>query len=309
MTEKDDNEFLVRNSVDSSLVGPKSLPLKYKVVIIVVICLFVAGIIITAIILATRGDDSDNEQNGQKDNNSDDDGSDDDGGDDDDDEDQIEVLDPIIINPTSKYTHCIIWLHGLDNCPENFVNLFTKEVPFARKENTKIILMRAPYQITTFNKVNETSWFDLFTFPINNSECYNFTDAIRSRKMVEKIINQEAKELNGKYQNIYVGGHSQGACITLYTAYNFNETLGGVLVCSGILFPQGQIVGDKNKLNVFLAHGDADKAIPFEFHKETVKRIENFEGVQKKYYQGHGHNIADYEKNDMGKFLNDTMID
>ena len=295
MAEKDDNEYLVRNSVDSNLTGPKSFPLKYKVAIIVVICLLVAGILIAAIILITRDDDSGNEQNKQ--------------GDNDNDEDQVEVLPPIIINPTSKYTHCIIWLHGLDNCPENFVKLFTEEVPFARRNNTKIILMRAPYQNVTYNKANITSWFDLFSFPINNSECYNFTDATRSRKMVEKIINQEAKELNGKYQNIYVGGHSQGACITLYTAYSFKEILGGVLVCSGILFPQGQIEGDKNKLNVLLAHGDAYMAIPFEFHKETVKRIENFEGVQKKYYPGHGHAIADYEKIDMGKFLNDTMID
>ncbi len=38
--------------------------------------------------------------------------------------------------------------------------------------------------------------------------------------MVEKVIKQEAKLLNGKYQNIFAGGHSQGACVTLYTAYN-----------------------------------------------------------------------------------------
>ena len=57
--------------------------------------------------------------------------------------------------------------------------------------------------------------------------------------------------------------YSQGACISLYTAYNFKELLGGVLACSGILFPQGKIVGDKNKLKVFLAHGDKDESIPF----------------------------------------------
>ena len=48
-------------------------------------------------------------------------------------------------------------------------------------------------------------------------------------------------------------------------------------------------------------------AIPFAFHNETVKRIENFEGVKKYYYKNHGHGITDYEKIDMGKFINDTL--
>ena len=287
--EKDEDDNLLRPTVNSNIESPKCLSNKMKIIIIVSSIIVTAGIILTIILLL-------------KDSSKDDINKDDNNGD-------IEVLDPIIIEPVSEYTHCIIWLHGLYATPQKFENLFKTEVPFAKKNNTKIILMRAPYQIISFEQVNTTSWFDLFSFPINNSDCYNFTDAIKSRKMVEKVINQEAKLLKGNYQNIYVGGHSQGACITLYTAYNFKETLGGVLACSGILFPQGNIEGDKSKLNVFLAHGDKDESIPFEFHKETVKRIENFEGVKKYYYEGHGHNIADFEKIDMGKFLNDTMVD
>ena len=86
------------------------------------------------------------------------------------------------------------------------------------------------------------------SFSLSLSKCYNFTDIIKSRKIVEKYIEQEAKELNGNYKNIYLGGHSQGACVTLHTAYNYKELLGGVLNCSGILFHQGEIVGDKNTL-------------------------------------------------------------
>ena len=73
------------------------------------------------------------------------------------------------------------------------------------------------------------------------------------------------------------------------------------------LFIGKKQIGNKNKLKVFLAHGDGDLAIPFAFHNETVKRIENFEGVKKYYYKNHGHGITDYEKIDMGKFINDTL--
>ena len=292
--KSEDSDYLIRSARDSdfspSIKKSNSLSWKCKLIIITSSIIALLIIIATLIYFFILKDNSDNNNK------------------EDEEKDQIEILPPLIINPVSEYTHCIIWLHGLYATPEHFENLFKVEVPFDKKNNTKIILMRAPYQIMTFSQENATSWFDLFSFPINDSKSYNFTDAIKSRKMVEKIIEQEAKELKGNYKNIFIGGHSQGACITLYTAYNFKELLGGVLACSGILFPQGDIVGEKNKLKVFLAHGDQDDSIPFGFHNETVKRIENFEGVKKYYYKGHGHNIANFEKIDMGSFLNDSMI-
>ena len=283
-------EYLVQDNQVTKNSEP--MQFKYKLIIIISISFIIVGIItVTVLILLKKDNSNNNEQE-----------------DDDEEEDPIEVLPPIIINPTEEYTHCIIWLHGLDNSPENFQKLFGEEIPFIKQNNTKIILMRAPYQNVTYWGNNMTSWFDLFTFPIDDPDCYNFTDVNNSRRMLAKVIRQEAKLLKGQYQNIFVGGHSQGACISLYTAYNLKKLIGGVLVCSGILFEQAEIVGDKNKLKVFLAHGDKDLAIPFTYHKETVKRIENFEGVKKFYYEGHGHSIADFEKVDMGGFLNDSMI-
>jgi predicted esterase len=85
------------------------------------------------------------------------------------------------------------------------------------------------------------------------------------------------------------------------------DLIGGVIVCSGILFPQGEIVGDKNKLNVHIGHGDKDLAIPLSFHNETIERIEDYEGLQRYYYKGHGHSISDQEKKDIENFLNETM--
>ena len=289
---KEDDDLLIRDSTPSNLIENsnsvcgKPSSSKCKIIMIISVSFIALAVIAALILIFVLKDDSNKNK----------------------DEEEIEVLPPIIIEPVSDYTHCIIWLHGLDAMADKFYNLFTKEVPFAKRNNTKIILMQAPYQILSYDKHNGTSWFDLFSFPIDDDNCYNFTDATRSKKMVEKIIHEEAKKLNGKYQNIFIGGHSQGACISLYTAYNFKELLGGVLVCSGVLFKQVNIEGDKNKLNVFLAHGSGDKAIPFAYHNETVERIKNFEGVKTYYYEGAGHDIYPYEKNDMGKFLNETMI-
>ena len=251
---------------------------KYKILIIICITLLIIITIVVVIIIVIN-----NNKNGDS------------------------FTTPIYINPINNYTHCIIWLHGLDNKPENFIDLFTKEIILNKINNTKIILLRAPIMKITFNNESLTSWFDILSFPLNSSNTYNFEDSKISSNALKKIIEQEAKIL-GNYQNIFIGGHSQGACISLYTGYNFEKLIGGVIVCSGFFYPQGEIIGDKQNLNVYLGHGDQDQAIPFEFHKETIKRIEDYKGVQKYYYEGHGHSIMEREKKDIEKFLNNLII-
>ena len=213
----------------------------------------------------------------------------------------------IIIYPNDTYTHCIIWLHGLGSLPNKFVDLFTKNITFAKRNNTKIILMHAPNTSVSYDKSITTSWFDIYRFPINASDTYNFDDAKISSQKVQKIIEREAKELGGKYENIFIGGHSQGACVTLLTGYTVKYLLGGVLVCSGILFPQAEIVGNKTTLNVMLGHGYNDEAIPLSYHNETVEIISNYSGVRRCYYPYQGHEIGINETIDMGIFLNETM--
>ena len=232
-----DNQLLVN---ESNYKIPKELALKNKIIIIVVISLIIIGVV-TAITLKEIQKDSKPK------------------------DDDIEILPPLIVEPKSDYTHWIIFLHGYDNNPEFYEHFFEENINFNKKDNTKIILMRAPVGLVTYNQKNTTSWFDLLKFPINSTDSYNFTEATRSWKMVEKVIKQEAKLLNGKYQNIFAGGHSQGACVTLYTAYNIKELIGGVLCLSGVLFPEVKIIGDKNKLKVFLGHGYRDQAIPMTF--------------------------------------------
>ena len=276
MSEKLDEPMIAQDDKESYLK-------KYKkqLIIITIILLIIISIVIILIIISNKNE----KEKGNKES----------------------TTTPIYINPSDNYTHCIIWLHGLDNKPENFIDLFTKDIILNKINNTKIILLRAPIMEMTYNKEKYTSWFDILSFPLNSTDTYNFEDAKNSSMVLRKYIEQEAKIL-GNYKKIFIGGHSQGACISLYTGYNFEKLIGGVIVCSGFLFQQGEIVGDKKSLNVYLGHGNMDKAIPFEFHKETIKRIEDYEGVKKYYYEGHGHSIIEKEKKDIEDFLKNLMI-
>ena len=178
-------------------------------------------------------------------------------------------IEPIIIEPQENYSYCLIFLHGLNDNATHFQQYFEK-INFSKKNSTKLIFLRAPkVDIKYKNKTNLTSWFNIYNIPLNSSENYNFTDATKSRDYLVNYIEKEAKLLNNTYDKIFIGGHSQGACISLYTGYTVNYLLGGVISLCGVLFPQVKIVGNKENLKVFLNHGKKDNIIPFYFHKQT----------------------------------------
>lgn len=271
------------NLENPMLSDDKTQPLssKTKIIIVIVALILIPICVILIILLIKQNDDDDDDFN----------------------------TNPIIINPTDNYTYCIIWIHGLDNKPENFVDLFTKDIQLSHKNKTKIILMRAPKMKMSYDDGKKlTSWFDIYEFPIDSKDKYNFEDAKNSSNALKKIIDEEAELLKGHYENIFIGGHSQGACVSLYLAYVSDYLLGGVIACSGILFPQGEINGDKDLLNVYMGHGDKDKTFPLQFHNETIKRIEGFKGFKRYIYIGQGHAIHDQEKKDIETFLNNIMV-
>lgn len=216
---------------------------------------------------------------------------------------------PLIVEPTDKYLYCLIFLHGLNDSAEHFQSYFQK-INFSKKNSTKMIFLRAPKaNITYKNKKNVTSWFDI-NIPLNSTKDYNFTDATKSKNILNEIIIKEAKLLNGNYNKIIIGGHSQGACISLYAGYSADYLLGGVISLSGILFEEVNIKGNKNELKVFLNHGGLDTLIPLNYHNQTVKRIINYSGVKKYYYETQTHFFERFPKVgiDLEGFLNQTMI-
>ena len=115
--------------------------------IIILIFISIATIIIIFIIFYQNKNKNNNNNNNDNNNNNND--------------NDNNTTTPIYINPKDTYTHCIIWLHGLDNKPENFVDLFTKDIILNKINNTKIILLRAPIMKMTYNHESLTSWFDI----------------------------------------------------------------------------------------------------------------------------------------------------
>ena len=209
-----------------------------------------------------------------------------------------------------KYTNCLIFLHGLNDNPEHFKEYFNN-IHFTKKNETKMVFLKAPINNVTYKgKKNVTSWFDIYQIPMNSNDIYNFTEATETKNNLIEYINEEAKLLNGNINKIFIGGHSQGACLALYIGYTADYLLGGVISLCGLLFPQIDKIENKEELKTFLGHGKKDKQVPFDYHVKTIERISNYKGVEKYYNEDQTHFIDNYTKLmlQLEGFLNRTIV-
>jgi len=215
----------------------------------------------------------------------------------------------LYFEPTSGvHTHTIIFMPGLTNKPEDFVNVLTNRISISKRNTTKVVILRAPLQnVTVLNGEKNYSWFDIYSFPINSSNNYNFTEVKSASKTLIQIIQEEVSLLDGKYDKIIIGGHSQGAVVSMYTSYTQEYMLGGVISFSGFFPPQGEILPNKEKLNIYFAFGDVDNIISPIFFNETIKDIKDNEGFKLYIYPNHAHSVCENETIDVGIFLDKIM--
>jgi predicted esterase len=217
--------------------------------------------------------------------------------------DEIQILPPLIFNSTSgNHTHTIIFMPGFSNQPEDFRNTFVNKIQFSKKKDTTIIILRSPLTYVTAIKSKHYSWFDAYKTHLDDFSSINFEDLKKSAKVLEQVVNNEVNILNGDYSKIILGGHSQGAMISLNQAYTSNKIYGGVYAFSGIL-PPGDISDDKRKMKAWIGYGDKDDVISLSFINKTLSRIAHFEGVEIHVYPNHKHYIKTIEAKDAAKFL------
>jgi phospholipase/carboxylesterase len=100
-------------------------------------------------------------------------------------------------------------------------------------------------------------WFPLFNFSMTEIE-QGLAAAV---SFVSNFLEQAAIHYSIPPSRIVLGGFSQGAMLSLYTALRLPYTLGGVLAMSGLL--AGEIpTTHAGKLPIALFHGSLDTVVP-----------------------------------------------
>ena len=207
----------------------------------------------------------------------------------------------IILTPET-YTKVLLWLPGVGDVPDSYKDDFITDAIIPN--NVKVILLSPPVKPFTLSENKSiTNWFDVYKQGFHDTSYYNFEDAATSSNRIIKIIKNEAKKLKNDYSKIYIGGFSQGACMALYMGLGTNFNLGGVIVCSGFLFPQLEINEENKDLKIFIGHGTEDNVIGYNIAKNSYERILGYKNVIFKTYEHMKHTIDDLEFDEIKKFL------
>ena len=204
-----------------------------------------------------------------------------------------------LIPKSGKYEYILIFIHGLTgNSSENLEKFNKKDGPIP--DNFKIILPCAPVEFNTRMNISTNSWFDI-TGPIDINDTFEedlvFNDIEKSANKIIQIIENEVVGVGNDYKRIFVGGFSQGACLSYHIGLSFEHTLGGIIPFCGIPVSKTKIKeNNKNDLNIFSILGGEDIYFTFDYAlNQTLNILSGFKKLKIEIFKDEEHAVKDVE--------------
>lgn len=197
----------------------------------------------------------------------------------------------------SESAPLIIMCHGYGS-DENDLFSFVPELP----EELFIISLKAPFPMQPYGN----AWYAI-NFDADRGKWSNNEQAVGSRDLIAKFIQQACAYYPIDRNNITLLGFSQGTILSLAVALSYPELIKNVIGLSGYVNPdilKGDFkTKDFNHLQVFSSHGSVDQVIPVDWARQTPKFLDAL-GISnefKEYPVGHG--VAPQNFYDLKKWL------
>lgn len=175
----------------------------------------------------------------------------------------VPMLDCIEIEPTTRATGSVIWLHGLGADGNDFVPI-VDELGLGTEHSVRFVFPNAPVRPVTINNgMPMRAWYDIKGMGIADKQD---ADGIRaSAQAIEQLIARE-HERGVASERIVLAGFSQGGAIALHTGTRHPQALAGVMGLSTYL-PLGETLdGEASDANrsvaILMAHGSEDPVLP-----------------------------------------------
>ena len=205
----------------------------------------------------------------------------------------------------------IIWLHGLGADGNDFVPV-VKQLDIIRNKGVRFVFPHAPYRSVTINGgMTMRAWYDVMTLDRNGIQ--DELGIQKSSTFLEELIQREY-DRGIAYNKIIIAGFSQGGAIALYTGLRYPKKLGGLIALSTWIPLEEKIKNELGKDNsqplnlpIFLAHGEYDQVIPFEFGEISKKLIEKFGFKVNWNSYPIEHSVSQQEISDIGLWLSEIL--
>ncbi len=186
----------------------------------------------------------------------------------------VTELQTVEIETGSAPEASVIWMHGLGADAHDFEPV----VPMLRLDSgraVRFVFPNAPSRPVTVNGgMQMRAWYDLVSMDRDAPE--DEAGIRASAVSIEALIRRE-QERGVAADRIVMAGFSMGGAMALFTALRYPEKLAGILALSTYV-PIAPVVEDEASaanlgLPVFMAHGQIDDVVPFNFARNSRKRL------------------------------------
>ncbi len=171
-------------------------------------------------------------------------------------------------NP-SENPPAIIMLHGFGS-DENDLFSFAGELP----KKYAIISLKAPIRLEPYGN----AWYNIY-FDNSQGKFSDDEQAIASRELVSKCIDEIVEKYHVDATNITLLGFSQGTILSFAVALSYPEKVKNVIGLSGYInegiLKEGYKNNDFSKLSIYTSHGSVDQVIPVEWARKTAPFLKN----------------------------------
>lgn len=178
----------------------------------------------------------------------------------------------------------IIMLHGFGS-DENDLFSFANEFP----SDYAVFSLKAPIRLEPYGN----AWYNIYF----NNDQGKFSDdeqAIASRELVAKCIDEIVNKYKVDGNNITLLGFSQGTILSFAVALSYPEKVNNIIGLSGYInvdiLKEGYAEKDFSQINIYTSHGSVDQVIPVQWARKTKPFLENLniDCTYSEFPVGHG---------------------
>jgi phospholipase/carboxylesterase len=223
-----------------------------------------------------------------------------------------DLLLPCVERQTGESPKCaVIWLHGLGADGHDFEPI-VDEFDFDQLPALRFVFPHAPMRAVTINGgFVMRAWYDIISpdFAPGREEA---DDLAQSAQQVAALIARE-NERGIPDARIVLAGFSQGGVLALHAGLRHPQRLAGILALSCYLPMADKLAAMASKANrdvpIFMAHGQNDPVIPFDFGKRSSKLLK----AEKYAVEWHSyvaeHSVCYEELQDIEAWLHKVLAD